>query len=59
MPRKLLVAAMLTCFAASPAAAQESMEERTLHLEARPVSPDTPLAEGFSDIDRSDYRIGR
>jgi polysaccharide export outer membrane protein len=59
MSRKLLVAAMLTCLAASPVAAQESMEERTLQLEARPVSPDAPLAEGFSEIDRSDYRIGR
>jgi len=55
----LLVAAMLACLAASPAVAQEPLEERPLHLEARPVPAGTPAAEGFSDLDRSDYRIGR
>ena len=56
---KLPAVAMLACFASFPAAAQEPMEEQPLYLEARPVSPGTPLTEGLSDLERSDYRIGR
>jgi polysaccharide export outer membrane protein len=49
------VAALL----ATAAWAQEPLEERELYLEARPASPDVPLAEAFDSPQGSDYRIGR
>ena len=42
-----------------PAAAQESLEERPLYLEARPASSSNELTARFSVPGRSDYRIGR
>jgi polysaccharide export outer membrane protein len=39
--------------------AQEPIEERILHLEARPATAGEPLLEPFGNIERSDYRIGR
>jgi polysaccharide export outer membrane protein len=55
----LLTAGLLVCLAPLPSAAQDAMEERTLHLEAQRVAPGSPLAGEFAELDRSDYRIGR
>lgn len=51
--------ALVAGIAAGPGRAQEPLEERTLELEAHPVSPGTPLAQRFTRGDRADYRIGR
>jgi polysaccharide export outer membrane protein len=53
-----LLAAVALCLVASTPQAQEPVEERTLTLQARPVSPED-LPSSFAGLDRSDYRIGR
>ena len=55
---KLLLAAVALSLIASSLPAQEPVEERTLTLEARPVSREN-LPGAFAGLDRSDYRIGR
>jgi polysaccharide export outer membrane protein len=55
-----LFAVVVTIAGGPPFLAQEApLEERPLYLEAQRVPRDSPLAEPFAGLDRSDYRIGR